>query len=93
LGAIIYRFVLCFADLLALSNQCLVSFFLAAGRVTSAEVSEDSSLLAVGFTDSIIKIWTLVPQKLRAMKSAEQLQDIDREAGKDLLNEDYSLLG
>jgi len=54
-------------------------------RVTSAEVSEDSSLLAVGFTDSIIKVWTLVPQKLRAMKSAEQLQDIDREAGKDLV--------
>jgi transcription initiation factor TFIID subunit 5 len=52
-------------------------------RVTSAEVSEDSSLLAVGFADSIVKIWTLVPQKLRAMKSAEQLQDIDREAGKD----------
>lgn len=46
-------------------------------------MSEDSSLLAVGFTDSIIKVWTLVPQKLRAMKSAEQLQDIDREAGKD----------
>jgi transcription initiation factor TFIID subunit 5 len=46
-------------------------------------VSEDSSLLAVGFADSIVKIWTLMPQKLRAMKSAEQLQDIDREAGKD----------
>jgi transcription initiation factor TFIID subunit 5 len=58
---------------------------LAVNRVTSAEVSEDSSLLAVGFTDSIVKVWTLVPQKLRAMKSAEQLQDIDREAGKDLL--------
>ena len=56
----------------------------AVNRVTSAEVSEDSSLLAVGFTDSIVKVWTLVPQKLRAMKSAEQLQDIDREAGKDL---------
>ena len=49
-------------------------------RVTSAEISEDSSLLAVGFSDSIVKVWTLVPQKLRAMKSAEQLQDIDREA-------------
>jgi len=57
----------------------------AVNRVTSAEVSEDSSLLAVGFTDSIVKVWTLVPQKLRAMKSAEQLQDIDREAGKDFL--------
>jgi transcription initiation factor TFIID subunit 5 len=58
---------------------------LTALRVTSAEVSEDSSLLAVGFADSFVKIWTLVPQKLRAMKSAEQLQDIDREAGKNYI--------
>jgi len=49
--------------------------------VTAAEVAEDSSLLAVGFSDSTIKIWSLIPQKLRLMKTAEQLQDIDREAG------------
>lgn len=49
--------------------------------VTCAEISEDSSLLAVGFNDSFIKVWSLVPQKLRNMKSADQLQDIDREAG------------
>lgn len=80
LDAIISK--LCTVDLIVSFNS-----HLAADRVTSAEVSEDSSLLAVGFTDSIIKIWTLVPQKLRAMKSAEQLQDIDREAGKDLFSE------
>lgn len=50
--------------------------------VTAAEISEDSSLLATGFSDSGIKIWSLVPQKLRLMKTGEQLQDIDREAGK-----------
>jgi transcription initiation factor TFIID subunit 5 len=49
--------------------------------VTAAEIAEDSSLLAVGFSDSTIKIWSLIPQKLRLMKTAEQLQDIDREAG------------
>lgn len=49
--------------------------------MTCAEISEDSSLLAVGFNDSFIKVWSLVPQKLRSMKSADQLQDIDREAG------------
>lgn len=37
-------------------------------------------MLAVGFTDSIVKVWTLVPQKLKAMKSAEQLQDVNIEA-------------
>lgn len=38
-------------------------------------------MLAVGFTDSRIKVWSLVPQKLKSMKSAEQLQDINLEAG------------
>jgi transcription initiation factor TFIID subunit 5 len=49
--------------------------------VVCAEISDDSSSLAVGFTNSQIKVWSLVPQKLRAMKSAEKLQDIDYEAG------------
>ena len=49
-------------------------------RVTCVEFCEDSSLLAVGFSDSILKVWSLVPQKLRAMKPAEQLADIDKEA-------------
>lgn len=49
--------------------------------VIAAEVAEDSSLLAVGFSDSSIKVWSLVPQKLRIMKDAEQLADVEREAG------------
>lgn len=49
--------------------------------VTTAEISEDSSLLATGFSDSGIKVWSLIPQKLRLMKTGEQLQDINREAG------------
>ena len=49
-------------------------------RVTCADVTEDSTMLAVGFVDSIVKVWTLVPQKLKTMKSAEQLQDINIEA-------------
>jgi len=57
--------------------------------VTCAEISEDSSLLAVGFNDSFIKVWSLVPQKLRSMKSADQLQDIDREAGMGALHRVY----
>lgn len=38
-------------------------------------------MLAVGFSESVIKVWSLLPSKLRTMKTAEELQDIDREAG------------
>lgn len=48
-------------------------------QVTCAEISEDVSVLAVGFSESYIKLWSLVPQKLKAMKSADQLQDIEME--------------
>lgn len=37
-------------------------------------------MLAVGFNDSIVKVWTLVPQKLKVMKSAEQLEEVNIEA-------------
>lgn len=49
-------------------------------RVTCAEITEDSSMLAVGFSESYVKIWTLVPQKLKALKSADQLQEINIDA-------------
>ena len=44
------------------------------------DVSNDSSLLAAGFSDSNIRVWTLTPQKLRKVKPAEALKDIDPEA-------------
>ncbi|XP_047350108.1 transcription initiation factor TFIID subunit 5 isoform X2 [Vespa velutina] len=63
-----------------LPSICFYTLLNTVHSVTAAEVAEDSSLLAVGFSDSAIKVWSLVPQKLRLMKSGEQLQDIDREA-------------
>lgn len=39
-------------------------------------------MIAIGFADSIVKVWSLTPSKLREMKTAEQLKDIDRDAGK-----------
>lgn len=51
------------------------------GEKCSAEIADDSSLIAIGFADSIVKLWSLTPSKLREMKSADQLKDIDREAG------------
>ena len=49
-------------------------------RVTSVNIADDSSLLAAGFSDSVIKIWTLLPHKLKKLKSAEVLKDINRES-------------
>ena len=37
-------------------------------RVTSINVSDDSSLLGAGFSDSVIKMWTLLPHKLKKLK-------------------------
>lgn len=49
-------------------------------------------MLAVGFSDSIVKVWTLVPQKLKSMKTAEQLQDVNVDA-EDVSVRYYYLVG
>eukprot|EP00090_Calanus_glacialis_P040049 TRINITY_DN6978_c0_g1_i1.p1 TRINITY_DN6978_c0_g1~~TRINITY_DN6978_c0_g1_i1.p1 ORF type:complete len:749 (-),score=253.58 TRINITY_DN6978_c0_g1_i1:122-2248(-) len=59
---------------------CMYSLMNVSSRVTSVNISDDSSLVAAGFSDSIIKVWTLLPHKLRKLKSADALKDINREA-------------
>jgi len=59
---------------------CMYSLMNVASRVTSLNISDDSSLVAAGFADSIVRVWTLLPHKLRKLKSAEALKDINREA-------------
>ncbi|GIX77637.1 transcription initiation factor TFIID subunit 5 [Caerostris extrusa] len=49
-------------------------------KVTSAEFCEDSSLLSAGTCDSLVKIWSLTNNKLKAMKSALELENVDKEA-------------
>jgi WD40 repeat protein len=49
--------------------------------VTSVDISDDSSLLAAGFADSVIRVWSLTPGKLRSMKPPDDLNIIDKEAG------------
>lgn len=63
-----------------LPSICFYTLLNSIHTVTTAEISEDSSLLAVGFSDSTLKVWSLVPQKLRLMKSGELLADINKEA-------------
>lgn len=48
------------------------------GAVICASLSEDSSLMAVGLSDSTIKVWALTPTKLKKMRS--DLDQIDRDA-------------
>ncbi|KAF7488813.1 Transcription initiation factor TFIID subunit 5 [Sarcoptes scabiei] len=45
-----------------------------------AEISDDSSLLAAGFSDSQIRIWSLTPAKLRGLKPASELENLDKES-------------
>lgn len=39
-------------------------------------------MLAAGFEDSTVIVWSLAAQKLMAMKSGEALTDLDKDAGK-----------
>lgn len=44
-----------------------------------AELCEDSSLLAAGFSDSTIRVWALTPNKLKKMKPSSDLELIDKD--------------
>lgn len=63
-----------------LPSACFFTIMNAGQSVTCAEVAEDSSLLAVGFAESMIKVFSINQSKLREMKAAEHLKDIDRDA-------------
>ncbi|CAG9784433.1 unnamed protein product [Diatraea saccharalis] len=64
-----------------LPSICFYTLLNSGHTAISADICDDSTLLAVGFNNSTIKVWTLTPVRLRGMKSADKLQDIDREAG------------
>lgn len=59
----------------SLPSICFYTLLNSIQTVTTAEMSEDSSLLGIGTNDSSIKVWSLVPQKLRVMKSAKELDE------------------
>lgn len=43
-------------------------------------IAEDSSLIAIGFSDSMIKVWALTPNDLKQLKPPHELEDLDKEA-------------
>jgi len=63
-----------------LPSICFYTMLNSAETVTCVEICEDSSLMAVGFSDALLKVWSLVPQKLRVMKSADLLSEIEKDA-------------
>jgi transcription initiation factor TFIID subunit 5 len=48
--------------------------------LTSVEICEDASLMSAGFSDSVVRVWSLTSAKLRSIKSSEELNIIDKEA-------------
>lgn len=64
----------------SLPSICFYTFLNSYLGVTVSDISEDSTLLAAGFGDSSIRVWTLTPNKLKAMKSAQDLETIDKDA-------------
>lgn len=63
-----------------LPSICFYTFLNSHQGVTCAEFAEDSSLLSAGFSDSIIRVWSVTPNKLKGMRSAMELENIDKEA-------------
>ncbi|CAB0043908.1 unnamed protein product [Trichogramma brassicae] len=63
-----------------LPSICFYTLMNSVNTAICAEVSEDSSLLSVGFSDSSIKVWSLVPQKLQKIKDAKQLANVSCES-------------
>lgn len=60
------------------------------GGVTCVRVCDDSSLLACGFRDSTIKVWTLTPRKLMQVRGVHDLSQLDKESDKvleDMMND------
>lgn len=47
--------------------------------LTSLDICEDASMLAAGFSDSLLRVWSLNTSKLRSIKQPEDLNVIDKE--------------
>ncbi|XP_014677926.1 PREDICTED: transcription initiation factor TFIID subunit 5-like [Priapulus caudatus] len=63
-----------------LPSICFYTFANTYQGVSSAEIAEDSSMMAAGFADGVIRVWTLTLSKLRCMKPPSELSIIDTEA-------------
>ncbi|XP_042288567.1 transcription initiation factor TFIID subunit 5 isoform X2 [Thunnus maccoyii] len=63
-----------------LPSICFYSFLNAYQGLTAVDFTDDSSLIAGGFADSTVRVWSVTPKKLRKVKSAADLNMIDKES-------------
>merc|ERR1711953_529565 len=63
-----------------LPSICHYTVLNSCSSVCSMDITDDSSLIALGMADSIIKIWSLNTHKLKALKSADALENLNRDA-------------
>lgn len=59
-----------------LPSICLYTLLNTHHELNAVCISDDSTLLAGSFNDSIVRVWTLTPKKLCALKSPSQMQQI-----------------
>lgn len=67
-----------------LPSICMYTIFNANELHNSAAlcstITEDSSMIAIGFSDSTIKVWALNTNNLKKLRPPEQLEELDKEA-------------
>ncbi|XP_019215158.1 transcription initiation factor TFIID subunit 5 isoform X1 [Oreochromis niloticus] len=63
-----------------LPSVCFYTFLNAYQGLTAVDLTDDSSLIAGGFADSTVRVWSVTPKKLRKVKSAADLNLIDKES-------------
>lgn len=64
----------------SLPSVCSYTVINTGTSLSAFEVSDDSSLLAVGFTNAHIRVCSLSSTKLKALKPASDLNDLDTDA-------------
>uniref|UniRef100_A0A8C9SUW0 Transcription initiation factor TFIID subunit 5 n=1 Tax=Scleropages formosus TaxID=113540 RepID=A0A8C9SUW0_SCLFO len=64
----------------SLPSICFYTFLNAYQGLTAVDFTDDSSLIAGGFADSTVRVWSVTPKKLRSVKSAADLNLIDKES-------------
>jgi transcription initiation factor TFIID subunit 5 len=63
-----------------LPSICHYTVLNSCSSLCAVEVTDDSSMVALGFADSIVKVWSLNPHKLKGLKSADALDNLNRDA-------------
>ena len=63
-----------------LPSICFYTFLNAYQGLTAVDVTDDSSLIAGGFADSTVRVWSVTPKKLRSVKQASDPSLIDKES-------------